>query len=324
MKISRSWSVVIIVTIIAALLAGAIGTWFSTVFTLIGIYLGLSVIAEIWNQTASKETQMRAGQIKDKLLGIETLGMYNLKGRPMSVVDQVWASLPDNQLSDAKEKDLVFAKQINAVMPDTNALPDSMLFLVARKALYEIQRKRGNLKFHKLGQKPFATAEEIMRPLGNDEVRMFNDFCETDTRSDIKLTTRSWDGIKPWLFGVLAVGCVVGVPLFLTDPYVHFLLLRDWDTFLVFKDHHPAVVVGIVGVILLLFGRDILCWCIKTGGIDSKLEAARASAESEMGKLRAKNQEILDVLDKMSRELARAKANGEASPNSGADRLIIP
>ena len=155
--------------------------------------------------------------------------------------------------------------------------------------------------------------------------------------SDLQRTQRSASLRKPWLIGVLSLGYLMGLPLTIMtimdpDSYMHLRLLNDWHTFLAFNDNHRVLVPCIVGVFLIAF---LLLWVspflivvvrliVGTGAIDSKLDAARSSAETEMGKLRAQNQEILAKLDKMSRELAKAKSNGEASPHSGADRLIIP
>jgi hypothetical protein len=138
--------------------------------------MGLLVVLELIKNLCKPKTNEAISKIQSKVSGVETLSLSNFNSKALNEVTAVWKAIPE--VGSVKDKELLFAHQIRAIDRNVKILPNSMCSIIAQKAMYEIKQKKASLDFHKLGPKPFATVNEILRPLEDKEVIDFKTFCE--------------------------------------------------------------------------------------------------------------------------------------------------
>lgn len=175
MKIGRDGAVFFIGIFFVALMSNSLGVLVKSLLYLVGCGIGILIVLEVIKNFCKGKPKEIIGNVQSIAVGIERQGLYNFSARALDEVFRVWSAIPDGSV---KEKELLFAKQINAVDRRASQIPNSMKSIVAQKALYEISLKNKSLKFHKLGPKPCATAQDILRPLDLSEVQQFTAFCE--------------------------------------------------------------------------------------------------------------------------------------------------
>ena len=173
MKISREGSVFIVIVLMIAVVTKTIGAvllsafWLFTGFLVVlSFFELLRSFGRVGNKKMESTKEVTGGQ----------LGMRDIKGSTLKAVEAVWKDLP--QHASVHDQELTLAKKLAALPTTATKLPDNMLYLAARKALFEMEKKRGTLPASAVGYKPHATKEEIMRPLTAEEVQFFKEFCD--------------------------------------------------------------------------------------------------------------------------------------------------
>ena len=176
MKISRDGSIFYVLVFFVALLSNSLGILFKGFFFVLVIGMGLLIVLELIKNLCKPKTSQAISKVQDKISGVETLTLSNFNPKALNEVTAVWKAIPE--VGSVKDKELLFAHQIRAIDRSVKILPSSMCSIIAQKAMYEIKQKKASLDFHKLGPKPFATSNEILRPLEDKEVTDFKTFCE--------------------------------------------------------------------------------------------------------------------------------------------------
>lgn len=178
MKLSRETSVFLTFALIVATLSGHIGAWFKLMGWVIGFVVLGTIFARMLKQLVSPQSKINneIGKFQDSIQGIKTVSISNVGNElPIQTVKSIQKIHNDSNGGSITKKELDFAKKINAIGPLANRLPDGLVHSVALKTMYELERKTGSLRF--AGKIPVITDDDISRPLEEDEIHKFHEFC---------------------------------------------------------------------------------------------------------------------------------------------------
>ena len=176
MKISRESSVFLVFTLIVAIITGQPEAWFKLIFYTIGLVTLIVTILSVLKYliTPKGKVAKDIAQIKDTVAGAQTITLKDSRDQlPLKNIRNI-QTIHEGSATDLIHRDRMFSKNINAL--DANGrMPNSLVYPVAMKTLYELNKKHGSLRFEK--SVPIISQEEILRPLNNDEVNDFQAFC---------------------------------------------------------------------------------------------------------------------------------------------------
>lgn len=175
MKISRETSVFLVFTLIVAIVTGNPGAWFKLIFYTIGLVTLIVTVLAVLKAlvTPGGRTHKNINTIADTITGTQTINANNMRDvLPIKSLKNI-QTVHENAALVETDRSTAFVRNINAT---TNGrMPDSLVYPVAMKAMYEMRRKQGSLRY--TNSVPTISQEEILRPLSKDEVKNFQEFC---------------------------------------------------------------------------------------------------------------------------------------------------
>lgn len=177
MKISREASVFLTLALIVSILVGKVWVWFELIAWIFGIVIFATVLARMLKAVCKPEskTSKELDKVSKALKGYKEITLRNI-AEYSSEVRKIDEDYMKSYGSRCNLHIIAFAKDINLIQSMSDRLPNGLTYVIACKAMYEINRIYGSLEFR--DKAPTIGRPQILRALANSEVQNFILFCQ--------------------------------------------------------------------------------------------------------------------------------------------------